>query len=147
MIMTRSRFCRHWTKLTVVNLILMKMTFLQIFICWRGADNKFTPCVMCHGQLCTWTMTKQTNLDSSSFSFGRPTSPLIKLPAMRNKQASAILSLVTNVLKVNCKKNYQWVDGPLHRPSGKRIHKVQVDLWQKGRDQTGVWLENKYTNV
>ena len=33
MIMIRSRFCRDWTKLTVVNLILMKMTFLQIFIC------------------------------------------------------------------------------------------------------------------
>ena len=43
--------------------------FFSKFRCRRAADNEFSSYVTCHGQLRMRTMTKQTNSQSSLFSF------------------------------------------------------------------------------
>ena len=53
------------TKLTVINLVLVKTSFPQNFV----ADERRTACVTCHGQIRTRSMTKKKNSYSSSFSF------------------------------------------------------------------------------
>ena len=53
------------------DLVLRRQLFLKISLLpnWPAADNQFLACITCPGQLLMWIKTKQTNSNSSLFSF------------------------------------------------------------------------------